>query len=320
MWGYSDADIDGTIRNFLGVTQKGGKLPPGTHHKLLIGPWPHCRTVSSYGELDFGDEAELDVKEVHLRWFDYWLKGKDTGIMEEPPIKYFLMGANKWCCAHHWPPEGVSYIKYYLHSKGKANSLLGEGLLDTKPSKDETFDQFTYAPENSVPFAVGMDEHVILDQRVVERRDDVLVYTTPPLKEDLNVVGPISAKIFASSSAVDTDFVAKLVDVYPNDLAIYLTIGIVRARYQTSVEKPTLIEPEVVYEYSIDMSNTANQFKRGHRIRLEIASSSFPHFLKNQTTGKDLGTDTESIVARQRIYHNRDFQSHLKLPILRKKA
>jgi len=320
---YSITDIDGTIRNFLGVVQKGKKLPSETHHKLLIGPWPHCKAVSSLGELDFGKDAKLDLKEVHLKWFDYWLKGKNTNIMEEPPVKYFLMGANKWCTAHEWPPEGVSYVKYYLHSGGKANSLLGDGLLNTGLPENEIADQFTYDPGNPVPFLIfdyRPEEEVILDQKVVERRDDVLVYTAPPLEEDLNVVGPIRARIYASSSAVDTDFVAKLVDVHPNDTAVFLTIGVVRARYRKSFEKPAFIKPGVVYEYDIDMSNTANQFKKGHRIRLEVSSSAFPFFLKNQNTGKNIGTDTDSIVARQRIYHNKNYPSHLQLPILKKPA
>lgn len=312
----SSSDIDGTIRNFLGVTKKGKKLPPGAH-KLLIGPWSHCKIVTSYGEMNFEEEANIDLREVMLRWFDYWLKGKDTGIMNEPPVEYFLMGANKWCTAQQWPPEGVVFTRYYIHSGGRANSLLGDGLLTTDSPVDEPCDQYNYDPKNPVFFPLGDFENVILDQRVVERRDDVLVYTTPPLEEDINVIGPIRAQIFASSSAVDTDFVAKLVDVYPNDMAIYLTIGIVRARYRASFREPTLIQPGVIYEYNIDMSNTANQFKKEHRIRLEISSSAFPRFLKNQNTGKDTGTDTESIVARQRIYHNRDYPSYLELPILR---
>jgi len=270
--------------------------------------------------MKFEEEANMDLKEVMLRWFDYWLKGKDTGIMDEPPVKYFLMGANKWCTAQQWPPEGVSFTRYFIHSGGRANSLLGDGLLSSEPPEDEAFDQYTYDPQNPVPFPLGDFENVILDQRVVERRDDVLVYTTLPLEEDINVVGPIRAQIFASSSAVDTDFVAKLVDVYPNDMAIYLAIGIVRARYRTSFKKPALIQPGVICEYKIDMSNTANQFKKEHRIRLEISSSAFPLFLKNQNTGKDIGTDTDSIVARQRICHNRDYPSYLELPILRQPA
>lgn len=317
---YSSSDIDGTINNFLGVKKKGRKLPAGTHHKLLIGPWPHCRIVASFGEMKFGEEACIDLKEVMLRWFDYWLKGKDTGIMKEPPVKYFLMGANKWCTAQDWPPEGISFVHYYLHSGGKANSLYGDGVLNTEPPRDEKFDQYTYDPENPVPFPLGDLENVILDQRTVERRDDVLIYTTPTLKEDINVVGPIKAKIFASSSAVDTDFVAKLVDVYPNDMAIYLTIGIVRARYRSSFKKPALMEPGVIYEYDINMSNTANQFRKGHKIRLEISSSAFPYFLKNQNTGNDIGTDTESIVAEQKIFHDRQHPSYIELPILKEPA
>lgn len=320
---YSITDIDGTIRNFLGVVQKGKKLPSGTHHKLLIGSWPHCKTVSSLGELDFGNNAKLDLKEVHLRWFDYWLKGKDAGIMKEPFVKYFLMGANKWCTAQQWPPEGVSCVKYHLHSGGKANSLLGDGLLNANPPRNEAFDQITYDPENPVPFLpfkAGNDDKVILDQKVVERRDDVLVYTTHPLVEEVNVVGPIHARIHASTSVVDTDFVAKLVDVHPNDTAVFLTIGVVRSRYRTSFKKPTFIEPGVVYEYNICMSNTANQFKKEHRIRLEVSSSAFPLFLKNQNTGKNIGTDTDSIVARQRIYHDQDYPSYLQLPIMKEPA
>jgi len=314
---YSVSDIDGTIRNFLGLTQNGKKLPLGTHHKLVIGPWPHCETARSCGELDFGEQAQLDLKEIHLRWYEYWLKGSDTDFMREPPVKYFLMGANRWCAAGSWPPEAVSYVRYHLHSNGRANSLLGDGLLNTSRPDEEKYDQFTYDPENPVPFAIQEHEQLILDQRVVERRDDVLVYTTPPVNDDVAVVGPIRAKIFASSSAVDTDFVAKLIDVNPNDMAIFLTIGIVRARYRNSFEKPTLMEPGAVYEFNVDMSNTANQFKKAHRIRLEVSSSAFPYFLKNQNTGKDIGTDTGSIVARQTVYHNQSFQSYLELPILK---
>jgi putative CocE/NonD family hydrolase len=314
---YSSSDIDGTVNNFLGVKEKGRKLPAGTHHKLLIGPWPHCKIVTSFGEVKFGEEACIDLKEVMLRWFDYWLKGKDTGIMKEPPVKYFLMGANKWCTAQDWPPQEVSFTRYYLHSGGKANSLYGDGFLNTETPENEKFDQYTYDPQNPVPFPLGDFENEILDQRTVERRDDVLIYTTPTLEEDINVVGLIKAKIFASSSAEDTDFVAKLVDVYPSDMAIYLTIGIVRARYRTSFKKPTLIEPGVVCEYDINMSNTANQFRKGHKIRLEISSSAFPYFLKNQNTGKDIGTDTESIVAKQKIFHERQYPSYLELPILK---
>ena len=314
---YSTSDIDGTIRNFVGVTKKGKKLPSGTHHKLFIGPWPHCKITTSYGEVDFGEKAKIDLKEVLLKWFDYWLKGKDTGIMNEPPVKYFLMGANEWCVATQWPPEGTTYKKYYLHSGGRANSLLGDGWLDTNPPEDEPYDQYTYDPDNPVPFPLGTEENVILDQRVVERRDDVLVYSTPPLEEDVNVVGQPRVKLYASSSAVDTDFVAKLVDVYPNDMAIFLSIGIVRARFRESYREMKLIKPGEIYEYNIEMNNIAIQFKKGHRIRLEISSSAFPYFLKNQNTGNDIGTDTESVIARQKIYHNKDFPSYLELPILK---
>ncbi len=315
----SDKDIDGTIKNYMGVVEKGQSIPTGTHHKLLIGPWPHCNIVDSRGEITFGNEALLDLKEVHLRWFDYWLKGKETGIMQEPPVKYFLLGANEWRTADKWPPKSV-LSDFYLHSTGKANSLLGDGILSRTSPETEPIDQFINDPNYPVPFPLSPGEdpssEPILDQRVVERRDDVLVYSTPPLDASMTVVGPIVAKIYAATSAKDTDFVAKLIDVYPNEMAIYLTIGVVRGRFRTSFDKETLLEPNKIYEYDINLWWTANLFKKGHQIRLELTSSAFPRFLKNQNTGNNIGTDVESVIAHQRIYHNHEYPSRLILPIV----
>lgn len=313
---YSDADIIGTITNFCGVAYQ-GKTPEGQKsQKLLIGPWSHCSDSTKVGEIDFGEEAKVNIKKVHLRWYDYWLKGMDTGIMAEPPVKLFVMGANRWRYLNKWPPDQAKFTRYYLHSGGRANSLIGDGTLSTEEPGKQPPDRFVYDPENPVPSLFG-DELEMLDQRPVERRDDVLVYTTPPLEEDVEVIGPIKLVLYASSSARDTDFTGKLVDVHPNEMARYLTCGIVRARYRETYTKPTLIEPGRIYKYEIDLWVTGNRFLKGHRIRLEVSSSHFPTFFRNQNTGNDMAIDTEMVIARQTIYHDSEHPSYLLLPIIR---
>lgn len=310
---YSSSDIMGTIRNFLGVFKKGYSEQGRKNQKIFIGPWSHCSSSTKVGEIDFGPKAKVDFNELHLRWYDYWLKGIDTGIMDTPPIKIFVMGMNDWITANDWPLPETQFNKFFLHSKGRANSLIGDGTLNITHPNSEPPDRFTYDPAHPVHGSTDSD---LLDQRPMERRDDVLVYTTEPLKEDLMVVGPVKVILYAVSSAVDTDFTGKLVDVHPNDLAQGLNYGIVRARYRDSFEKPTLIEPGKIYKYEIDLWATGNLFKKGHRIRLEISSSNFPGFLPNTNTGNDIGSDTERKIARQIIYHDAEHPSHLILPII----
>ncbi|HZX09869.1 MAG TPA: CocE/NonD family hydrolase [Acidobacteriota bacterium] len=310
---YSSSDIMGTIRNFLGVFKKGYSEQGRKNQKLFIGPWSHCSSSTKVGEIDFGPQAKVDFNELHLRWYDHWLKGIDTGIMDTPPIKIFVMGMNDWITAADWPLPETQFTKFFLHSGGRANSLIGDGTLNITHPNSEPVDRFTYDPAHPVPSSTDSD---LLDQRPMERRDDVLVYTSEPLKEDLMVVGPVKVILYAASSAVDTDFTGKLVDVHPNDLAQGLNYGIVRARYRDSFEKPTLIEPGKIYKYEIDLWATGNLFKKGRRIRLEISSSNFPGFLPNTNTGNDIGSDTERKIARQIIYHDAEHPSHLVLPII----
>jgi putative CocE/NonD family hydrolase len=311
---YSYTDIMGTIRNYVGVSTKGPRTTR-KNHRLVIGPWAHCETASKMGEIDFGPEAKVDFLELHRRWFDYWLKGKGKGMTDEAPIRLFVMGANKWRRAKEWPLRTTRYVKYYLHSHGRANTLKGDGLLDQQPPRAEPADEFTFDPAHPAGMSLGAcEEAATLDVRPNERRDDVLVFSTPRLKSEIEVTGPVRLFLYAASSAKDTDFTGKLVDVYPNDAAIFLTCGIVRARFRASYEKPSPIKPGHVYRYELDLWATSNLFKRNHRIRLEVSSSEFPLFLPNTNTGGSNGSETRTVVARQTICHDAKNPSHLLLP------
>jgi putative CocE/NonD family hydrolase len=239
----------------------------------------------------------------------------DNGVMEEPPVKIFVMGINQWRFENEWPLARTNYRNYYFHSRGKANTLEGDGRLDIKPPKKESQDRFDYHPEDPAPTIGTMGPY---DQRSVEIRQDVLVYTSPPLKKDLEVTGPVKAIIFASSSAVNTDFTAKLVDVYRDGRAIRICEGIIRADHRDPASPPFHIIPDEIYEYQIDLWATSNVFLKGHRLRVEISSSNFPRFDRNLNTGRYFATDTTMTTAKQVIYHSPEYPSHIILPIIEK--
>ncbi|MBV7339920.1 CocE/NonD family hydrolase [Chloroflexi bacterium TSY] len=285
--------------------------------KLLVGPWPHnpMGTGDSFGDVDFGAAATVDLVDLQLRWYDQRLRGIETGIDDEPPIRLFVMGENVWRDEDEWPLARTQFIPYYLHSRGQANSHYGNGELNRQPPGDEPFDIFTYDPDDPVPTLGGQSMFITdtgpKDRRPVERRDDVLVYSTAPLTEDVEVTGPIELVLYVASSAPDTDFTGTLVDVHPGGKAIILSEGIIRARYRDSYETPSLIEPGAIYEYRFKLWETSNLFKAGHRIRLEVSSSNFPRFDRNQNTGHTPGLDAERQLAQQTIYHNSEYPSHL---------
>jgi len=302
------------------MTAKGATEEIRHNQKLLMGPWPHAvNSTSKLGEVDFGPTAVIDLSGYELRWFDYWLKVIDNGIMREPAVRIFVMGENRWTNENEWPIARTKWIKYYLHSQGRANSLFGDGALSTVEPANEPTDSYIYDPARPVPFITepsfaqigGPD-----DYRPVERRDDVLVYTSEPLAEDTEICGPIRVQLYASSSARDTDFMAKLIDLWPNGFAQRLTDGMVRARFRDGMQQPSLIEPGRVYAYSIDCWNTCQMFKKGHRIRLEISSSAFPKYDRNLNTGEALGKTTKMQTAEQKIYHDREHPSHVVLPVV----
>jgi hypothetical protein len=299
--------------------------------KLLMGPWIHnlgnLGTETRVGDMDFGPNSLFPIQETELRWFDYWLKGIQNGVDREPPVRIFVMGDNVWRDEQEWPLARTRYTNYYLHSDGKANSLFGDGTLSTTAPAAEPPDKYTYDPRYPVPTLGGhtcCSEATVpmgmgpRDNKVAEVRADVLVYTTPVLTEDIEVTGPVVAKLFASSSARDTDWTVKLVDVFPgpDEKAINVADGILRARYREGLDKPKLMEPGKVYEFVVDLLNTSNVFKKGHRIRIEISSSNFPQYDRNQNTGNELFTDTELRSADQTIHHDAPRPSHLVLPII----
>ena len=265
--GWYDIYLQGTIENFLTMRQH-GSTPEARQSKLLIGPWSHAGVTNPIGDLNFGFgssaafiDLQIDFVSLQVRWFDHWLKGIDNGITREAPIKLFVMGANIWRDEQEWPLARAVETRYYLHSNGKANTLNGNGHLSTEMPDAESPDQYAYDPSNPVITrggAIMMSPEFRpgpIDQRPTESREDVLVYTTPVLEQDVEVTGSIIVHLWAASSAPDTDFVARLVDVHPDGYAQNLTDGIIRARYRnfTQGEAPTLIEPGKAYEYQIDI-------------------------------------------------------------------
>jgi putative CocE/NonD family hydrolase len=288
---------------------------------VIMGPWTHgISPDGKVGEVNFGKEATLDVDELEFQWFEYWLKGKDTGIQDWPAYRIFVMGENTWRESNQWPLQQTRYTKCFLHSQGHANTLNGDGRLDLHAPEDEQADTFVYDPQDPVPTHGGNNlfgaKAGPYDQQGIEARQDVLVYTSEALPEPVEVTGPVNMVLFASSTAPDTDFTAKLVDVYPDGRAINLCEGIIRARYRNSDSDPSLIEPQQIYRYEIDLWVTSNVFLPDHRIRLEISSSNFPRFDRNPNSGKQFGTDTELRKATQTIYHDPEHPSHLVLPMI----
>jgi hypothetical protein len=317
--GWYDDEQIGTPLNFAGMTTKGHESVRRSQ-KLVMGPWPHAiNSGTKLGAVEFGPTAVIDLTGLWLRWFDYWLKGIDNGIMKEPPVRIFIMGENVWRDESEWPLARTRWTKYFLHSGGRANTLSGNGTLSTTEPAEEPSDSYSYDPAKPVPYVTDASFAQIGgpdDYREVEQREDVLVYTSDELTEDTEVCGPIRVKLFASSSARDTDFMAKLIDVWPNGFAQRLTDGMVRARFRQGLDKPSLIEPDRVYDYDLDLWNTCQTYKKGHRIRLEVASSAFPKYDRNLNTGDPLGKTSAMKVANQKIFHSKQYPSHVVLPIV----
>jgi putative CocE/NonD family hydrolase len=321
---WYDIFLHGGIANFCGARQQAMTAEARRGQKLLIGPWAHLfpytnPTSQGTGDIDFGPRALIDLHEIQLRWFDHWLKGSDTGILEEPPIKLFVMGENVWRDEHEWPLARTRYTAYYLHSQGKANSARGDGTLSPVAPGEEPADRFVYDPNDPVPTCGGNTLIIAMgvqDQRKVEERNDVLVYTSNVCTEALEVTGPVVVKLFATTTTPDTDFTAKLVDVRPDGYAQNLTDGIMRARYRESRMCPSLLTPGKVYEFTIDLWATSHVFLPGHRIRVEISSSNFPRFDRNLNTGEDQATSTRCQTAAQTILHDQRYPSHILLPVI----
>jgi uncharacterized protein len=290
--------------------------------KAIVGPWIHQLSCSPIvGDLDFGDESKLDLQTLELQWFDFWLKDLDNGVLDGPPLQLFVMGSNHWHGGDTWPLTGTDWQRWYLHSGGSANTLKGDGTLSPYPPADEPTDAFTYDPLCPVPTVGGaawaspaLHEMGPADQRGIEMRNDVLCYTSQPMDRDLTLIGPVSVVLYAATDCSDTDWTAKLVDVGPDGYAMILCDGILRARYRDGYDQARPLHPGRQYRYEITVGATGNCFQTGHRIRLEISSSNFPHYDRNPNTGRPIAYETNTVAARQAVSHSTDSASYVLLP------
>ncbi len=320
---WYDIFLGGSLRNYIGIKSKGGSEEARKNQRLVVIIGGHAGGGRKIGVVDFGPEAEkFNENELMLHWYDFLFKGVQNEFATGRPVKIFVMGSNQWREEDDWPLGRAKSTKYFLHSNGAANSSLGNGSLTTSAPANEPADKFTYDPAKPVPTVGGPlccdANHLAAgprDQQSVEKRDDVLVYSTAPMERDLEVTGPVRLEFFASSSAVETDFTAKLVDVYPDGTAINLTEGILRAKYRDSQISPTPLTPDKVYPLAIDLWATSNVFRAGHRIRLEVSSSNFPRFDRNLNTGEPAATSNKWVSAINTILHDSEHPSALVLPV-----
>jgi len=321
--GWYDLFLGGTLANYTAMK---ARVP----QKLVIGPWVHGYNGGVYAERNFGllaHDAVADVTATQIRWFDRWLKGLDNGVEQDKPVRLFIMGPDVWREEDDWPLPDTDWQSWYLHSGGRAASVATDGVLAPVAPDAEPCDAYLYDPRNPVPTVGGATFLPGLfvaanagprDQREVEARGDVLVYTSGVLERDLEVTGPVRLVLFVRSSAPDTDFTGKLVDVHPDGRAMLLTDGILRARYRDGFDRPCLMTPGKVYRLEIDLVATANVFRAGHRIRLEVSSSNFPRFDRNSNTGGVIAEEAAADfrVATNEVLHDAAHPSHLVLPII----
>lgn len=329
MGGWWDGFLRGTVRSYEGVKERAATKLARSQQHLLLGPWMHEPVPNPYaGDMHFGDQASgdaIDMQGMMLAWYDHWLKEEDNGVRSDPPVYYFLMGENAWRESETWPPESTSSRVYYLASGGRANSVNGDGTLSLdSPNTGSTPDYFLHNPTNPVPTLggahlagiAGVFRTGVREQAEVEAREDVLVYTSDPLEDNLEVTGNVTASVWAVTSARDTDWIARLCDVHPDGRSFNVCDGILRASVRESLETQVLPEPGELYEYEIDLGPTSMLFKRGHRLRLQIASSNFPAYAPNLGSGEPHHTSKEFRVAAQTVLHDRDHPSRLNLPVV----
>jgi putative CocE/NonD family hydrolase len=326
MGAWYDIFLGGTLRNYQRLKKDAGTDAARRGQRLMVYVGGHAGGWDSktVGAVDFGDKLPFDLDEAMLRWYDSLLKGIDNGLEREKQVRIFVMGKNEWREEDDWPLARAKTTRYYLHSTKPANGLEGAGTLNTTAPDEEKPEQYVYDPSNAVPtlggplccgapLPTGIGPE---DQRPAEGRDDVLVFSTPVFAQDTEVTGPVSLDLYLSSSAVDTDFTGKLVDVWPSGFAQNLTEGILRLRYRNSEEKPELANPHEVYHVSVDLWATSNVFLAGHKLRLEVSSSNFPRFDRNLNTGEEQARGTHMVKATNVIYHDKARPSALVVPVV----
>lgn len=297
---------------------------------MVIAPTLHCSYTRAtentvVGERSMGD-ARLDYNALTYGWFDYFLKGEKNDILKMPKVRYFTMGSNKWQTADSFPPAGAKPMKFYLSSNGKANSLNGDGTLVAAPPEKNSPDSFTYDPMNPVPSFGGnvcctgnAIQGGAWDQTKMEQRNDILVYSTEPLKEGVELTGSIDVTLYVSSDAKDTDFTVKLIDVDEQGRAYNLDETIQRMRYRNGYDKPLVwMEKDKVYKFSFQPMTTSNYFAPGHRIRIEISSSNFPRFDRNMNTGGNNYDETKGVIANNAVHHSKQYPSEITISVVKK--
>jgi len=332
--GWFDGDGIGSKLNYAQL-----RLSRNRNQKLILGPWGHTDQASPrYGDVEFGKVAAPDLKMMYLKWFDHWLKGMDNKILEEPLVQIFVMFENKWLTGATYPLPQTKFTKLFLNSRQGANTSRGDGLLSWEPiPSGKEYDAYIYDPGDPTPHpdwyyksdrdlknekkkVLDTDEEKKLAENfhngVTDKRSDILVYQTPPLEKPVTVAGPVSATLYAASSALDTDWFVTMMDVDEKGKIFPLVHGTLRARFRNSLEKPELLEKNKIYAYSIDMWQTGIMFQKGHRIRIEVASAFFPMFSRNLNTGGHNEKETKFVSASQKIYHSPAYPSHILLPLI----
>ena len=318
--GWWDMNFPGAPTNFAGMRRHGGGAAIRHSQQLIIGPWPHWvnRTRSLNG-VDFGDQAIVNLDDYMIRFYDRWLKGVENGLEKDPRVQVFVLGANEWWTDDEWPLSQTEMTPFYFHSRGKANCLKGDGGLSMHPPEAEPADHYTYDPADPIGAFWNLRDGPV-DDRTPSIRDDMLCYTTEVLTQALDVVGPIACVLHGSSSALDTDWHVRLVDVHPDGAARFLCHGMLRARFRESFEHPRLLEPHAVYRFEFGMDACGVRFLPGHRIRVEVMSSWFPEYDRNTNSGADNNfKDSRLVVAHNCIYHDSGRPSHVVLPLVRRR-
>ena len=312
--GWYDDEQIGTFINYSGMRTKSSSQKSRDNQAIVIGPWGHNVNHSSkLGEVDFGPDAVINLDDIELNWFRKWLLDETTQVGKR--AKMFIMGENRWVDFDDWPPSGTKPIKLFISSNGRANSRFGDGqIVWKKESISDGKDEFTYDPMDPTPYVTEITSAQIGGPdnfSSIERRDDVLVYTSPPLERDLTLLGAVGADIFMETDVVDTDVMAMLLDVWPNGFSQRLCDGMTRARYRNGMHKTEFLERGKVYEFKIDLWNTGHRIPKGHRLRIDIASAAFPKYSRNLNTGLDLASDSSVKVANTKIIHTKSHPSNL---------
>lgn len=319
---WYDVFLVGSLRNYVGLRTQAATEAARRGQKMIILPGGHAGFGAKVGEVDFGEQSVFQIGAAALRWFNWHLKGIDDGIAQEKPVRIFVMGDNVYRDEDEWPLARAVNRRYHLHSGGAANTPQGDGRLAVEPPASAPSDSFIYDPANPVPtlggatLGIGSPPPGPLDQRPLASRADILAYTTEPLVRETEVTGPLSLEVFVSSTAEDTDLVGRLIDVHPDGRAILLAEGVQRLRYRESFEHPQLMVPGKIYAVHLDLWATSNVFKVGHRIRLEITSSSYPRYDRHPNHGGDLSGATRPVKATTTIHHDAAHPSALILPIV----